>query len=343
MKKHCFYKIAALALSAAIMTLSFAGCGGAGENSAAGSEADAAKAKKIGVIQYAVHASLDNCYDGLVQGLEAAGYKNGENLTIDFQNAQGQTETATQLAQNMAAQKYDMIIGIATPAAMSVYAAARDADIPVIFCAVSDPVSAKLVNSLDAPGNNCTGTSDLLNLEAQLKLIRALQPDARKIGILYTTSEANSISHLAEIKKLAPDYGFEIVEQGVQSGADVPQAAAALAAKVDCINNFTDNNVVDNLTSVLAKANEAGIPVYGSEVEQVKKGCLASESLDYVALGKETGTLAAKVLSGADPKTTAVVQVKDSTPVVNTDVLEALEITLPDAYASAEKVTTAAE
>lgn len=345
MKKNRFYKFAALTLSAAMMALSFAGCVGteSANSSTAGSESGAAKIRKIGVIQYAVHASLDNCYDGLVQGLEAAGYKNGENLTIDFQNALGQTETANQLAQNMAARKYDMIIGIATPAAIAAYAAGSGSDIPVVFCAVSDPVSAKLVKSLDAPGNNCTGTSDLLNLEAQLKLIRALQPDAKKIGILYTTSEANSVSHLAEIKKLAPDYGFEIVEQGVQSGADVPQAAAALASKVDCINNFTDNNVVDNLTSVLAKANEAGIPVYGSEVEQVRKGCIASESLDYIALGKETGTLAAKVLNGADPRTTAVVQVKDSTPVVNTDVLEVRGITLPDAYTAVEKVTTSAD
>ena len=155
------------------------------------------------------------------------------------------------------------------------------------------------------------------------------------IGAPYQTAET-----LAQDILLA---GFEIVEQGVQSGADVPQAAAALASKVDCINNFTDNNVVDNLTSVLAKANEAGIPVYGSEVEQVRKGCIASESLDYIALGKETGTLAAKVLNGADPRTTAVVQVKDSTPVVNTDVLEVRGITLPDAYTAVEKVTTSAD
>ncbi len=328
------YKLTS-ALAAALLALSFAGCSG---SPASGDGSDTAE-KKIGVIQYAVHSSLDNCYDGLIQGLEEAGYIEGENLTVDFQNAQGQTTTADQLAQNMAAKNYDMIIGIATPAAMSAYGAARNTDIPVIFCAVSDPVGAGLVSSLDAPGGNCTGTSDLLNLEAQLQLIRAVQPDAKKIGILYTTNEANSVSHLAEIKELAPEYGFEIVEQGVQSGADVPQAAAALAAKVDCINNFTDNTVVDNLVSVLAKAEEAGIPVYGSEIEQVKKGCIASESLDYIALGKETGRLAAQVLDGANAGETPVVQVKDSTPVVNPDVFSSMNLTIPDAYASAEKVT----
>ncbi len=330
-----FYKLSA-ALSASLLALSFAGCSGAPSGSGSNQNEGA---KKIGVIQYAVHASLDNCYDGLVQGLAEAGYTEGENLTIDFQNAQGQVTTADQLAQNMVAKNYDMIIGIATPAAMSAYGAAQGTEIPTVFCAVSDPVGAGLVSSLDAPGGNCTGTADLLNLEAQLQLIRAVQPEAKKIGILYTTNEANSVSHLKEIKELAPTYGFEIVEQGVQSGADVPQAAAALAAKVDCINNFTDNNVVDNLTSVLAKAEEASIPVYGSEVEQVRKGCIASESLDYVALGKETGKLAAKVLEGANPAETPVVQVKDSTPVINPDVFSAMGLAVPDAYASVEKVT----
>ncbi|HIW74574.1 MAG TPA: ABC transporter substrate-binding protein [Firmicutes bacterium] len=327
-----FYKTAAL-LAAAAAAFSFAGCSGSPSD---GTDGDT---KTIGVIQYAVHASLDNCYDGLVQGLAEAGYTLGENLTIDFQNAQSQTTTADQLAQNMAAKNYDMIIGIATPAAMSAYAAARDTEIPVVFCAVSDPVSAGLVSSLDAPGGNCTGTSDLLNLEAQLRLIRAVQPEAKTIGILYTTNEANSVSHLKEIKEIAPEYGFEIVEQGVQSGADVPQAAASLAAKVDCINNFTDNNVVDNLSVVLAMAEEAGIPVYGSEIEQVRKGCIASESLDYVALGKETGRLAAEILNGAEAGEVPVSQVKDSTPVVNPDVFGAMQLTIPEAYASAEQVT----
>ncbi|HJD23836.1 MAG TPA: ABC transporter substrate-binding protein [Firmicutes bacterium] len=330
------YKATA-ALAAVLTALSLAGCSDtpAADDGSAGDGGSVT----IGVIQYAVHASLDNCYDGLIEGLAEAGYKEGENLTIDFQNAQSQVTTADQLAQNMAAKNYDMIIGIATPAAMSAYGATQGTDIPTIFCAVSDPVGAGLVSSLDAPGGNCTGTSDLLNLEAQLKLIRAVQPDAKTIGILYTTNEANSVSHLKKIKELAPEYGFEIVEQGVQSGADVPQAAAALAAKVDCINNFTDNNVVDNLTSVLAKAEEAGIPVYGSEIEQVRKGCIASESLDYVALGRETGKLAAQVLDGANPGETPVVQVMDSTPVINPDVFTALGLTIPEDYASAEEVT----
>lgn len=336
------HKLSALVLSAALLTLSLAGCGAnPSASSSSGSSAAGSTAKlKIGVIQYAVHPSLDNCYTGFVKGLEAAGYKNGDNITIDFQNAQASTETSDQVAKNMVAKNYDMIVAIATPSAMSAYAAASGTNIPVVFCAVSDPVSAKLVKSLDKSGNNCTGTSDRLNLDAQLKMIRALQPNAKKIGILYTTSEANSVSQLAQIKKLAPNYGFTIVEQGVQNASDIPQAAASLASKVDCLNNFTDNNVVDNLGVELQKAKDAGIPVYGSEIEQVKKGCLASESLDYVSLGEQTGALAASILKGTKAADTAVVLVKDSKPVINTDVLASFKLTVPSAYSSAEKVTT---
>ena len=331
-------RFSAAVLAAASM-LAFSACS---QSPAGSSESGGTDKPTIGVIQFAVHSSLDNCYDGLIQGLEEAGYKDGETCTIDFKNAQGSTTTADQIAGNMAAKNYDMIVGIATPAATSAYAAAKER-IPVIFCAVSDPVAAnsKLVESLEKPGVNCTGSSDRLNLEGQLKMIRAFQPDAKKIGILYNTAEANSASNLAEIKKLAPEYGFEIVEKGVQAAADIPTAAASLAGQVDCINNFTDNLVVDNLTVVLEQANQAKIPVYGSEIEQVVKGCLASESLDYVALGKETGALAAQVLGGVNAADTPGVLVKDSFPVYNGDVAALLGLTVPEAYQSAQN--TAAE
>ena len=301
------------------------------------------KLPTIGIIQYAIHSSLDNCYTGLIQGLEEAGYKDGETCKIDFKNAQGNVTTADQIAGTMAAKNYELIVGIATPAAMAASGASKG-KIPVIFCAVSDPMAenAKLVQSLEKTGVNCTGSSDRLNLEGQLKMIRAFQPDAKKIGILYNIAEANSASNLAEIKKIAPSYGFEIVEKGVQNAADIPAAATVLASQVDCINNFTDNLVVDNLPIVLETAKSNRIPVYGSEIEQVNKGCLASESLDYVALGKETGLLAARVLAGENAADTAVVLVKDSFPVYNADVAESLGLSIPDAYAEAQKVTTTA-
>jgi putative ABC transport system substrate-binding protein len=295
---------------------------------------------KIGVIQYAPHPSLDNCYEGFVQGLEEAGFKVGDNIEIDYQNAQGEMSNSDMIAKNMIASKYDLILGIATPSAMSAYSAAKDTDIPVIFSAVSDPVSAGIVKSLERPEYNITGTSDVLPLEDQMKMIRAFLPDAQKIGIVYTTSEPNSVSHLTQFKDLAPKYGFEIVEVGVTNASEVATAAVTVVSKgVDCINNFTDNNVVNNLTSLLHAAENAGIPVFGSEIEQVKNGCLASESIDYISLGIKTGEMAAAVLKGEKASEMAVQLISDSTPVYNSEVLEELGLSLPEDYAEAEDVS----
>lgn len=293
---------------------------------------------KVGVIQYGSHPSLDNCYAGVEEALKAAGITD-----IDRQDGNFDSATCDTIAKNMVAKNYDIIYAIATPAAVSAYAAAANTDIPVIFCAVSDPVAAGIVEDMAAPGGNCTGTSDILDFSSQVALIQALQPDVKKIGVLYTTSEANSVSQLASLKAVAESKGIEIVEQGVQGAADVPQAAMTLAAKVDCINNFTDNNVVSNLTVLLEQANSAGIPVYGSEVEQVSNGCMASISIDYVALGKVTGEMGIRVLNGESAGTIAVGQISEGTPVVNTEVMERFNITLPEAYANAEKVTTNTE
>jgi len=306
-------------------------------------EAPAEKTFKIGVIQYAPHPSLDNCYTGIRLGLEEAGFVDGVNIKIDFQNAQGETTNADLIAKNMATKQYDLIMAIATPAAMSAYSAAKDLDIPVVFTAVSDPVAAGIVKSLENPGTNCTGSSDVLPLEEQVRMIRAFLPEATKIGILYTTSEPNSVTQLKEIKEIAPKYGFEIVEIGVTGSSEVASGAQSLVAKgVDCINNFTDNNVVNNLSLLLNAANSGGIPVFGSEEEQVKNGCLASQSIDYVALGRETGLMAAKILKGeAKASEMPVYLVKDFAPVYNKDVLESFNLTLPAEYAQATAVESA--
>jgi len=324
-----------------VLAVSLTACGSGGQAASSGKTGSSASGPlRVGVIQFAPHPSLDNCYKGFIAGLEEAGYKDGENIRIDFQNAQGEASTADLLAKNMVTSQYSLILGIATPAAMSVYGAAKDTDIPVVFSAVSDPLAAGIVTSLEAPGTNCTGTSDVLNLEAQMKMIRAFLPNAKTIGILYTTSEPNSISQLGAFKELAPEYGFEIVEVGIAAAAEVQSGAAALVSKkVDCINNFTDNNVVNNLSTLLHEAGAANIPVFGSEVEQVKNGCVASESIDYIALGRQTGEMAAKILSGeAEASALPVRSISDSTPVYNSAVCRQLNIALPPSYGSAEDV-----
>ena len=256
-----------------------------------------AEGYRIGISQFAQHGSLDNCYTGFVEGLAEAGLVEGENLTIDPQNAQADMGIAQQIAAQFAAEKVDMMVGIATPMAQACYNAA-DGAIPTIFTAVTDPVAAGFVKEDGTAAGEVTGTSDALPVEAQLKMIRAMLPDATKIGILYTTSEVNSISAIAEYKALAPAYGFEIVESGISTTADIPLALDALLSKVDCLTNLTDNTVVSALALVLDKANAAGKPVFGSEIEQVKLGCAAAEGLDYIALGRQTGLMAAKVLKG---------------------------------------------
>nr|WP_319487520.1 ABC transporter substrate-binding protein [uncultured Caproiciproducens sp.] len=345
--KNTIKKIMA-GILAVTLAASFTACSsGTAASSAAGTAASAAQSQtaaknfKIGVIQYATHPSLDNCFNGFKAGLEEAGYQDGDNITIDFQNAQGDNANGDLIAKNMVSKKYDMIMGIATPAAMSAYSAAKSTDIPVVFTAVSDAVAAGIVKSNDKPGVNCTGSSDVLPLEQQMKMIRAFLPDAKKIGILYTTSEPNSVSQLVQFKELAPKYNFEIVDVGVTNASEVAAAAATAVSKgVDCINNFTDNNVVDNLSTVLQAASKAKIPVFGSEEEQVKNGCLASQSIDYVALGKETGKMAAKILKGAAKASeTPVFMVKDCTPVYNKEVMAKLGLTLPSEYSGAAAVT----
>ena len=320
--------LTAMILSASLaLTMAFTGC----ENSTSDKV-------KVGVIQFAAHPSLDNCYEGIKEGLVDAYGEDG--VDIDLQNGQGDSATCDSIAANFVSKGYDVIYAIATPAALSAYSAASKSDIPVVFCAVSDPVAAGLTESLDAGNENCNGTSDVLDLDAQVDLIQAIQPDVKKIGVLYTTTEANSLSQLKTLKEVCEGRGIEVVEQGVSGAADIPQAASTLASQVDCINNFTDNNVVNNLSIVLEKANAAGIPVYGSEIEQVKNGCIASISIDYVALGKVTAEMGVKILNGTDPKTMPVGTISDGTPVINTEVMEQFGFPIPESFANAEKVTT---
>ncbi len=251
----------------------------------------------VGIGQFAQHGSLDNCYQGFVEGLAQAGLVEGENLRIELQNAQADMGVAQQIAAQFAASRVDMMVGIATPMAQACYNAAAG-QIPTVFTAVTDPVAAGFADASGKAAGEVTGTSDMLPIKAQLATIRAMLPEAKKIGILYTTSEVNSISAVETYKALAGEYGFEIVESGVSTIADIPLALDALLGKVDCLTNLTDNTVVSALALVLDKANAAGKPVFGSEIEQVRLGCIAAEGLDYVALGRQTGLMAAKVLLG---------------------------------------------
>lgn len=329
-------KLFAVLLSVLLIAAAFACCSASGKNSGGSTSG-----KKVAILQYMPHSSLDNCTQGVKNALDAAG------IAYDVQiGSSGSADTDCQsYAEQMASSgNYSAIIAVATPAAVSAYSAVRNAssDIPVIFCAVSDPVSAGLVNSLDAPGNNCTGTADAVDIAGQVQLIKTMQPNIKNLGVIYTTTEANSISQLATLKAECDANGINLVQKGINEASELQAVAVSLVNEVDAITNLTDNNVVDNMSVVLEQANQKGIPIYGSEIEQVKKGCLASASIDYVALGKKTGQIAVDVLGGKSAATYPVVTVSDSFLVVNPDVASTLGITIPAELNDAEKVSTSA-
>lgn len=288
----------------------------------------------IGISQFAEHGSLENCREGFLKGLEEEGFIEGENLTVYYENAQADTGIAGQIADNFVSEKVDLVCAIATPSACSAYASCMNTDIPVIYTAVSDPIGAELALEDGSSVGNVTGTSDKLPVEQQLQMIRTILPESRSIGILYTTSEANSLSTVAEYEAKVAEYGFTLETIGITDSSELSTAIdAMIARKVDCINNLTDNTVVQGLATLLAKAEDANIPVFGSEVEQVENGCLASMGLEYVELGVQTGKMAAKILRGeATAEEMDYELISEFGLYVNTAVAENLGITIDEAY-----------
>lgn len=315
MKKRMLAVVLGMVMAVSLM----AGCGAKEESSG----------YTIGISQFAEHGSLDNCREGFLEGLAEAGIVEGENLTVEYKNAAADMGTVAQISSGFAADEVDLICAIATPSAQAAYNAAMDVEIPVIFTAVTDPVAAELAAEDGTPVGEVTGTSDKLPVEAQLQMIRKILPEAKTIGIIYTTSEANSVSAIAEYEAKVGDYGFKLVTKGVTAVSEVGLAAEDLLTQVDCITNLTDNTVVSALATVLDKANAANIPVFGSEIEQVKIGCLAAEGLDYVALGRKTGEMAAKVLKGeAKASELSFELITEAGLYINTKVAENLGITI---------------
>lgn len=290
----------------------------------------AAEEYTIGIQQFAEHGSLDNCREGFLEGLKEEGIEEGKNLTVEYKNAAADMGTAGQISNSFVSSKVDLICGIATPSAQSCYNAAMESEIPVIYTAVTDPVAAELVDEEGNPVGEITGTSDRLPVKQQLEMIRTMLPKASTIGILYTTSEANSESAIKDYESMAQEYGFTIETAGITATADIPLAAEGLLGKVDCLTNLTDNTVVSSLPAILEMANEKNIPVFGSEIEQVKLGCLAAEGLDYVALGKQTGKMAAQVLKGEKKASEIPYEtIEEANLYLNTKVAENLGIEVP--------------
>lgn len=283
---------------------------------------------KIGVSQLAEHAALDSAYEGFVEALEDAGYKDGENIKIDFQNAQGDINNAQTIARKFADENVDMILAIATPAAEA--AANVTSDIPILITAVTDPIEAGLTESLENPTANVTGTTDMNPVKEQIELLANLIPTAKDIGILYNAGEINSQVQVDIAKDILSDMGLNLIEATVSSSSEVNQATQSLVGRVDAIYVPTDNTIVSSIGAVIKVSNDHKIPVIGSERGQVDAGAVAVKGIDYRLLGRQTGEVAVKILKdGKTPQDLPIEDSKDIIFIINKKAAEDMGIEIP--------------
>ncbi|MDO5026679.1 MAG: ABC transporter substrate-binding protein [Tissierellia bacterium] len=274
---------------------------------------------KIGIVQLIEHPALDDTRQGFVDRIKELGI----DAKIDYQNAQGDLATARTISEKFVADKVDLIYAIATPAAQA--AKAATSEIPILFGAITDPVEADLVESNEKPGGNVTGTSDAVNMDEQFEIFKELDPNIKKIGILYTSDEANSLSQLKEAEEKAGQHGLEIVSKSITQLSDLPQLAQAIINQADAFYILTDNKIASSITvlSDLLKENKK-ISV-SAEESQVKGGILISKSLSYLDLGAQTADMAKRILlDGTAVKDIPVERAKKSRSIVNKKTLEIL-------------------
>lgn len=324
-------KAVALALTSVLAVGLLAGCGDADTNTSTPNDGGSTKKDtevvNIGISQFVEHGALDATREGFIAALEEKGYKDGEKIKIDLQNAQADMTNTQTIAQSFISDNKDLLLGIATPSAQALYNGTKET--PILITAVTDPVEAGLVKSLDKTETNVTGTSDALDLKLQFELLKKLQPEAKKVGVLYTTSEANSEVQVKEIEELAPEFGLEVVKSGVSNSNEVAQSLESIINDIDVMYVPTDNVVVAAMPLIYQQTVAKKIPVIGSEKGQVENGALATEGIDYYELGYQTGLMAVEIIEGKDPKDMPIQTAKEFKLTINKDTLKALEIELP--------------
>ena len=281
----------------------------------------------VAVSQIVEHPALDACRDGLLQGLKDAGYVEGENLTFTFQTAQGQPAVAAQIAKQFVGESPDVLVGIATPTAQALANATNT--IPVVFSAVTDPVGAKLIASMDKPGGNVTGLSDLSPVAQHVSIMRDIVPTLKKIGIVYNPGEPNAVSLVELLKSSAQAAGLEVVEGTASRTAEIGTAAQAVADKSDIIYAITDNTVASAIASVIKAADATNTPVFGATSDYVEQGAVASVGFDYYQVGYQTATYVVKILKGEKPSNLPARVAKGTDIVINPSVAKRLGVTLP--------------
>lgn len=258
---------------------------------------------KVGVLQYMEHESLTAAREGFVAELEANGYKEGEKLVLDYQNAQGNQANLQTISEQLI-DGNDIVLAIATPSAQSLATVSNET--PIVFTAVTDPLSAGLVESIEKPGGLLTGTSDQAPIDKQVELLGQAVPDAKTVGILYTTSERNSEVQVEQAKELLEKAGYKVVVKGITSSNEVQDATTSLMKDVDALFIPTDNTVTSTMTIIGELSVEHKVPVIGGSTDMVDEGGLLTYGTNYEALGRQTAKMAIKIIEGANVSETAV-------------------------------------
>ncbi|NQH27465.1 ABC transporter substrate-binding protein [Streptococcus suis] len=283
---------------------------------------------KIGVLQFVTHDSLDEIYKGIKAGLEEGGYSITDNLEIDFMNAEGDQSQVQTMSKKLVDNGNELLIGIATPAAQGL--ANATTELPIIMGAVTDPVGANLVTDLKNPGGNITGVSDQTPVADAVSLIKEITPDAKTIGVLYSSNEDNSKIQVAEFKAAAEEAGYTVLEYAVASSNEIAATVEVASSKADVLFTPVDNTVASAFSTVVSVANKTKTPIFTSVEDMVEGGGIASVTLSQYDLGVATGKMAAKILDGANPADTPVQIFNEGTVVVNQKVAKELGITLSD-------------
>ena len=281
----------------------------------------------VAVSSIVEHPALDAVRDGIIAGLADAGYTEGNNLTFKFQTAQGKPDIAAQIARQYVSESPDVLVGIATPTAQALAAATQD--IPVVFSAVTDPVGAKLVNSMESPGGNVTGISDLSPVAQHVNIMQEIVPGLKKIGIVYNPGEDNSVSLVELLKAAASAKGIEVLEGTASRTSEIPSATQSIASEADIFYAITDNTVASAIASHVISANDANTPIFSAETSFVDAGSVAAVGFDYFQIGYQTSDYIVKILKGASPSSLPAKVAIGTDIVINEGAARDLGITLP--------------
>lgn len=284
---------------------------------------------KIGVLQLIEHNALDSAYKGFVDGLKEAGYEDGKNIIIDYQNAQGEQANCITIGQKFINDKSDLILAIATPAAQAI--ANMTKDIPILITAVTDPADSKLVADNNAPGGNVTGTSDLTPVEAQIELLKEMIPNVKTVGLLYCSSEQNSVFQINIAKKKLDAMGIKYIDIAISNLNEIQQVIQNVIGKVEAIYTPTDNMIANGMATVALMTEPAKLPVICGEGGMTMLGGTATYGINYYELGKLTSTQAVSILKG-DKKTfeMPIEYLQKFDLVVNTNMIESIGLTIPE-------------